>query len=105
METFLSSARQRARDAGVAESRTQRTSASFLPRIDAPVAAAAPSARSAGEQAQLEADLDALAADLGLKRNLGLGELLKPALVVPMPEPTLAVAQPDAGDSGKHEGR
>ena len=64
-----------------------------LPPIDAVTLADAP-LRPAHEQAALQADLDALASELGLKRGEGLGAYLKPDLSVPMPKVQPAVAVP-----------
>lgn len=65
----------------------------MLPPIDA-APAPAPRARPPAEAAALDAELDALHADLGVKRGAALQEALKPKLEVPMPEAVPAVPQP-----------
>ena len=56
--------------------------------------ASARAPRSAAEQAEIEAEMDAMFSELGVDRGESLMSALKPSLIVPMPEPTLAVQQP-----------
>jgi len=67
-----------------------------LPPIDAvqPPVPPPPQARSAEEQAAIEAEIDELHEALGVKRGHALSEAMKPPLTVPMPPVQMAVPEP-----------
>ena len=66
---------------------------SSLPPIDAAAPQPPPAARTAEEAAALDAELQQLHDQLGVKRGAALSEALKPELSTPMPEGLREVAQ------------
>eukprot|EP00316_Scyphosphaera_apsteinii_P010162 CAMPEP_0119300366 /NCGR_PEP_ID=MMETSP1333-20130426/2320_1 /TAXON_ID=418940 /ORGANISM="Scyphosphaera apsteinii, Strain RCC1455" /LENGTH=77 /DNA_ID=CAMNT_0007302109 /DNA_START=128 /DNA_END=361 /DNA_ORIENTATION=+ len=69
-----------------------------MPRNETPLAS--PS-RSQEEQAEIEAELEALHRELGVKPGAALKEALKPDLVCPMPEVKLAVFPVEVTDASR----
>jgi hypothetical protein len=78
----------------------QSSSVCSLPPIDqvAPTPTMQPR-RSAAEEAAIDEEMNAMFAELGVSRGTDLMGALKPELIVPMPEPTMAVRQPMVGET------